>query len=118
MGRQSQAKDQKAKNAALQAEAARTEDLKNTLTPNFNSEVEQGSSLPSIVIESGEQFGEEGLSIGSMGQSVIIADLGQNSNPFYGQERPVIEEKQEDVVSDGESKRRSSKIGAFPEFHR
>jgi len=101
--RQSQAKDQKAKNAALQAEAARTEDLKNTLTPNFTSEVEQGSSLPSIVIESGEQFGEEGLSIGSMGQSVIIADLGQNSNPFYGQERAVIEEKQEDVVSDGES---------------
>lgn len=100
--RQSQVKDQKAKNAALQAEAARAEDLKNTINHNFTCGEDQESSLPSIVIESGEQFGEEGLSIGSMGQSVIIADLEQTSKQYFEQERVVGEEKQEDI-SDGVS---------------
>jgi len=101
--RQSQVKDQKARNAALQAEAARAEDLKNTLNHNFTCGGDQGSSLPSIVIESGEQFGEEGLSIGSMGQSVIIADLEQTSKQYFEQERVVGEERQEDDISDGVS---------------
>jgi len=81
--RQSQVKDQKARNAAIQAEAARSEVLKNT---SFNDVpvVGEHTSLHShsLVIETGEQFGEEGLSIGTMGQSVIIADLGQNSNSY------------------------------------
>lgn len=98
--RQSQAKDQKARNA-LQAETV--------------SVVEDISDM---VIETAGQYGEEGLSIGSIGQNVIIAELGQSNSSYFEQESEADikvsemseeESEEEQLVIDTQGKQKGSK---------
>jgi len=103
--RQSQAKDQKARTAALQAEAARCEDLKHfTGVKHEDIGVCDDNQLSSMVItETPGQYGEDGLSIGSMGQHVIIADLGSSSHTYYEQESTDVVEMKMTDTSDEDS---------------
>ena len=99
--RQSQAKDQKARTAALQAEAAHSEDLK--VMSSVKSEETfldvKSNELSSMVItDTSGHFGQEGLSIGSLGQNVIIADLGSSSKSYFEQEG--MEEVQEMKITE------------------
>jgi hypothetical protein len=94
--RQSQAKDKKARTAALQAETAHSEDLK--VMKSIKSEETfldvKSNELSSMVItDTLGNFGQEGLSIGSLGQNVIIADSGSSSKSYFEQES--MEEVQE-----------------------
>ena len=104
--RQSQAKDKKARTAALQAETAHSEDLK--VMKSIKSEetfldVKSNELSTMVITDTLGHFGQEGLSIGSLGQNVIIADSGSSSKSYFEQEsREEVQEMRNTETSEDE----------------